>query len=276
MKTFSNPAKSEPKRPIPCALCGGGEFLPLWNLEGFGFSRCPACGLVQQNPQPIPESVLGRYSGEYLDYELRNESAYLALELQALRDVDFPMEGEGRSFLDVGCATGALIQEMSVRGYRASGVEVCKETAEYARAQRGLDVRTDTLERAGLAPLSFDFVHASHVIEHLNDPGLFLREARRVLSDSGRLVVTTPNSDGFQAGIFGPRWRSAINDHLYLFSYSTLTRLLEKEGFRTVRHMTWGGWARGAKPEFLKKPLDRLAKRLGMGDVMVIAAEKAL
>jgi 2-polyprenyl-3-methyl-5-hydroxy-6-metoxy-1,4-benzoquinol methylase len=276
MKTYSNPAKIEPRRSLPCALCGGSEFPPLWKLDGFSFSRCPACGLVQQNPQPVPESVLGRYAGEYLEYELRNESAYLGLEMQALRDVGFPMDGEGRAFLDVGCATGALIQELRSRGFSASGVEICKETAEYARGKRGLDVRTDTLEGSGFAPLSFDFVHASHVIEHLNDPGLFLEESRRVLKDSGRLIVTTPNSDGFQAGIFGPRWRSAINDHLYLFSYSTLTRLLEKKGFRTVRHMTWGGWALGAKPEFLKKPLDRLAKRLGMGDVMVIMAEKAV
>ncbi len=50
--------------------------------------------------------------------------------------------------------------------------------------------------------------------------------------------------------------------------------MLEAAGF-TVRYCgTWGGWPQGMKPAFLKKPLDRLMKTLGWGDVMIIRAEK--
>jgi len=276
MKTFSNSARPEPLRRIPCAVCGGSSFEPLWSLEGFAFRSCSACGLIQQNPQPESSSVIGRYSGEYLEYELANEAAFSDLELKALADVGFRIdEFRGMDFLDLGCATGALLARLAAGGAKARGVEPCFETSAYAREKRGLDVFTGTLEEASLPDASLDAIHASHVIEHMNDPGGFLGEARRLLRDTGVLILTTPNADGFQAGVFGPAWRSVINDHLYLFSYKTLKRLLESRGFRVTAHKTWGGWARGAKPAFLKAPLDRLAKALGLGDVMVLKAEKA-
>jgi SAM-dependent methyltransferase len=276
VKTFSNSAKPEPRRAIPCALCGGSAFEALWRLDGFSFCRCSACGLIQQNPQSESESVIGRYSGAYLEYELANEASFLDLELKALRDVGFAFdEGRGLDFLDVGCATGALVKRLKESGMRARGVEPCPETAAYARTERGLDVFTGTFGEAGLPDSSLDVVHASHVIEHMNDPAGFLAQARQALRGSGILILTTPNADGFQAGVFGSAWRSAINDHLYLFSFRTLKRLLAANGFRVTASKTWGGWARGAKPEFLKSPLDRLAKAFGFGDVMVVKAEKS-
>ena len=40
---------------------------------------------------------------------------------------------------------------------------------------------------------TFDVILASEVIEHLAQPEVFLAEARRVLSTSGVLLLTTPN-----------------------------------------------------------------------------------
>ena len=71
----------------------------------------------------------------------------------------------------------------------------------------------------------------------------------------------------------GPRWRSAIRDHLYLFSARTLRAVLEDEGFSVEYVGTWGGWPAGMRPVRLKRPMDRLAKRLGLGDVMVVRAK---
>ncbi len=255
----------------------------LWNCEGFSFVRCPRCGLIQQNPQPEPEAVRRRYDESYLKYEEEHQESYRDLELRALEDLGFdeavaPLfesarrRGTRPCLLDVGCATGALLSTLRDRGWDCVGVEISSAQAAYGRQRYGLDIIQGTLESARFAERSFDLVHASHLIEHVNDPLSFLREARRILKPEGLLILTTPNADGLQARLLGSRWRSAIYDHLYLFSLRTLGAMLDSCGYAMTRFITWGGWARGLRPACIKPLLDRFAKRCGQGDVMAILA----
>jgi 2-polyprenyl-3-methyl-5-hydroxy-6-metoxy-1,4-benzoquinol methylase len=283
MKTFATASRPEPAARKACALCGHGAFSPLWRLEGYSFVRCRTCGLIQQNPQPLAQAVLRRYGQDYLDYEVARQFEYRDLELLALADLRFeerarPLveearrEGRAPAILDVGCATGALLAHFRDSGWLATGVEACAESAAYGRDRFGLDIRPTTLEAADLGASRFDVVHASHLIEHLNDPAGFLARIRGLLRPGGLLFLTTPNADGFQARLLGKAWRSAINDHLYLFSARTLRSMLERSGFRVDGLVTWGGWAKGLPLSFLKPPLDRAAKKRGYGDVMACVA----
>jgi SAM-dependent methyltransferase len=229
------------------------------------------------NPQPLDREVKGRYGAnhgaDYLAYELKNEKPFLELQLLALKDADF-WELPAGKVLDIGCATGALLAELKKRGWGTTGVEICKEEAEYARKERSLDVRSLPLEEGNFASCSFDAVLASHLIEHLNNPGSLVKEVGRILKPGGRFIVTTPNISGFQAKIFKGAWRSAIFDHLYLFSVKTLSELLKRNGFKIEKIKTWGGLAAGAAPKPIKHIADRAAKRFGFGDVMLIKAVK--
>jgi len=240
------------------------------------------------NPQPKEEEIKKRYSekyGEnYLEYELANEGSFLNLQLLALKDAGFEQvekelfDGEGPvqkpRFLDIGSATGTLLAYLKERGWDCTGVEISEPQAEYARRVKKLDIKNLPLHENNFPPSHFDIVHASHLIEHLNDPSSFIREVSRILKVGGRLYITTPNIDGLQSKLFGGRWRSAIFDHLYLFSKRTLKRLLTKNGFAIEKVSTWGGLAAGIAPLPIKRIFDRAAKRLGFGDVMIIRARR--
>jgi 2-polyprenyl-3-methyl-5-hydroxy-6-metoxy-1,4-benzoquinol methylase len=269
---------------IPCAVCGGGVFRSALCCEGFTYVRCRDCGLVQMNPQPEAVSVQKRYSSvhgdDYLAYETANEAAFLALQRKTLEDAgigrieaQFFPSGR-RRFLDAGCATGALLERMRERGWEVSGVEISTQMAEYGEKNRGLSISTLPLEENGFVENSFDVIHASHLIEHLNNPAVFVREAWRILSTDGLFLVTTPNIAGMQAKLLGGRWRSAIYDHLYLFSAKTLAALLWRTGFVVEQIVTWGGLAQGLAPVPVKRIADRLAKKTGLGDVMMMKARK--
>ncbi|MDR1636456.1 MAG: class I SAM-dependent methyltransferase [Treponema sp.] len=285
VKTWSTPVEEEKRRLIPCALCGGRRFRPRFSCEGFSYVRCVRCGLVQMNPQPEPEQVAGRYreshGEDYLSYELANEGNFLRLQELALEDAGFgeieaELLGSGSRrprLIDIGCATGALLEKLRNRGWESAGLEI-SPSAEYARRERGLDVRGLPLEDCRFPAGSFNVVLASHLIEHLNDPAGFAAEVYRVLAPGGRFLVTTPNISGFQARLFGSRWRSAIFDHLYLFSVKTLSRLLLEKGFTLERILTWGGLAAGTAPAPIKGLADKAAKRLGFGDVTLIRARR--
>jgi 2-polyprenyl-3-methyl-5-hydroxy-6-metoxy-1,4-benzoquinol methylase len=230
------------------------------------------------NPHPVIAAVYSRYDGaDYLEYELANDTAFLNLALLSLSDAGFfqienELPPDKRRLLDVGCATGALLGYLSGRGWQADGVEINGAQAEYARRTRGLNIYQLPLEKNGFADNSYQIVTASHLIEHLRAPRAFLAEVRRVLSPGGRLFIITPNCDGFQARLFKARWRSAIFDHLYLFSAETLSRMLEQEGFTIEKTLFWGGLAAGVAPRPVKIIFDKLAKRFGFGDVMLIRA----
>lgn len=86
----------------------------------------------------------------------------------------------------------------------ASGVEVCRTDIEAAR---GVDVIAD-LQRLPFADASFDLVWCHHVLEQLENDRAALGEIRRVLTASGRLVVSSGVSDEAHTREFGFRDRN--------------------------------------------------------------------
>lgn len=278
MKTFSTAPEGETSVWIRCAVCGSDRTRLYWDCGTYRFQRCLGCGVLYQNPQPVPQDILRRYAEEYYRYELENEENFFRLMMLGLQDVAFdrfesslPAE---RRFLDIGCATGRLLEEMRARGWNTFGVEVCEPSVRHARERRGLEVHLGTLETAPYPEGSFDAVHFSHVIEHVNDPYAFLARVRDLLKPGGNAFIVTPRYTGLQAQLFRTRWRSAIADHLYLFSKSTLVRLCHKVGLEPVAYRTWGGLGVGTAPTWLKRLVDPLAKAWGFGDVMMIRARR--
>jgi SAM-dependent methyltransferase len=68
---------------------------------------------------------------------------------------------------------------------------------------------------AGEADESYDFVLSSHCLEHLHDPFVGILNWFRLLRPGGHLVVTIPDEDLYEQGI----WPSRYNrDHKHTFS----------------------------------------------------------
>ncbi|MBN2655420.1 MAG: class I SAM-dependent methyltransferase [Spirochaetales bacterium] len=280
MKTFSTvPEGPEKSEEIHCPVCGGADFKKKWDCGGFSFSLCRSCRLILQNPQPLFEALDKRYDEEYFRYERENDRIFFNLMIKGLSDIGFdslyPESGVERNFLDIGCATGFLVWHMQNKGWSSRGVEICGPAAEWGIRERRIDIRIGTVEQACFADESFDVVHCSHLIEHLNDPASFLDEVYRILKPGGRFICTTPNASGLQARFFKSRWRSAIGDHMFLFSIETLSRLLVGKSFTIEKVKTWGGLGKGYGPAYLKVFLDRMAKKLNFGDVMIISSRKS-
>jgi 2-polyprenyl-3-methyl-5-hydroxy-6-metoxy-1,4-benzoquinol methylase len=279
VKTYSSAVpRNERFEEVSCPLCGGNETAERLRGVGFRFVRCAACSMVFQNPRPIFEDLRWRYGSDYFSYEIANERNFFSLMRLGLKDIDFTGISadfsKPRRFLDIGCATGMLVEAMKGEGWDVQGVDLCRESAEYGQKTRGVPIFVGTLEEARFPDGHFTTVHFSHLIEHVPDPRGFLQEVRRIISAGGVAVITTPNVDGFQARLFREKWRSAIADHLTLFSPVTLRRLLTETGFSIEKTVTWGGLAQGTAPLFIKKPMDYLAKKWGFGDVMLFLARR--
>ena len=73
----------------------------------------------------------------------------------------------------------------------------------------------DAQHLAGVADDSLDFVHSSHCLEHLVDPREGLRHWFRVVKPGGFLVVTVPDEDLYEQGVFPSTFN---RDHKWTFT----------------------------------------------------------
>jgi SAM-dependent methyltransferase len=67
----------------------------------------------------------------------------------------------------------------------------------------------------GVSDNSFDFVNSSHCLEHMQDPHVALNNWIRVLKTGGYLLLSVPDEDLYEQGIFPSTYNA---DHKHTFT----------------------------------------------------------
>jgi len=67
----------------------------------------------------------------------------------------------------------------------------------------------------GIKDQEYDFVHSSHCLEHLVDPAEGLRNWLRIVRYGGYLVITVPDEDLYEQGVFPSTFN---HDHKWTFT----------------------------------------------------------
>ena len=156
----------------------------------------------------------------------------------------------GKSVLHLGCTnypyTKEAIDADMLLHDSLSGV--AKEVFGFDMDQEGIDLLVErgneNLYRADLEKLEdvelqkeFDLVIAGEMIEHLNNPGLFLEGIKRFLKPEGELLITTINAycavRFLQYGLRGRggSMEPVHPDHVAYYSFRTLSLLLGRHGY---------------------------------------------
>jgi len=154
----------------------------------------------------------------------------------------------GSSVLEAGCASGYVGKVLvETKGCRVTGIELDPHAAREAR-ENGLTVIEGSLEdpqfRASVNE-QFDFVLATDVLEHLRDPAVVLDDFKRWLCPQGRAIIAVPNvatwqirSQLFFRGDFEYQETGILDrTHLHFFTWHTLHKLVESQGWTVVDTM---------------------------------------
>ncbi|MGQ9661503.1 MAG: methyltransferase domain-containing protein [Kiritimatiellia bacterium] len=136
--------------------------------------------------------------------------------------------------LEIGAATGEFLLSCRAEGWETYGVELSQSSAQFAREQYGLDVKTGTIHEAGFPTGFFDVAVAFATLEHVPDPREVAMEIKRVLRAGGYLLLTVPHVNGLSIRLLGRRYRYVCGDHLYYFSGRNLGRMLTSVGFHHI------------------------------------------
>jgi len=157
----------------------------------------------------------------------------------------------GKKVLHLGCTDYPFTKEMIANEMllHFELQKVSKELYGYDFDQKGIDalsaVGVENLYYADLEKLeevalneTFDVIIAGEVIEHLSNPGLFLRGIQRFMNSTTNLVITTINAYcGMRMLTYGLRGQGGTlepvhPDHVAYYSYSTLRVLIERENLK--------------------------------------------
>lgn len=144
---------------------------------------------------------------------------------------------KGKRVLNLGCASGALHEKIKAVAAHLRGIDKSEPADEI--------VDLDTIEpgETGLGiyyvdigePM-FDLIVAGEILEHLSNPGNFLRSLKTF---NCPVILSVPNAFCHP----GKRWIDVgyehVNpDHVAWYSWHTLKVLVERCGF-TVREFYW-------------------------------------
>lgn len=177
---------------------------------------------------------------------------------------------QGGRVLDVGCASGGLLELLRDRASHRAGLELSESAARAARAHAD-EVHCGRIEDAELpfAPDSFDVVILADVLEHLPDSAAGLRRALSFARPGGMLIVSVPNIAHWQARLelLRGRWPSRESGtfdsgHLRFFTIDSLSRMLVDGGLREVQVGTIVPQLRHHVPVALPPPVASRAEPL--------------
>ncbi|OHC01370.1 MAG: hypothetical protein A3H23_06480 [Planctomycetes bacterium RIFCSPLOWO2_12_FULL_40_19] len=146
-----------------------------------------------------------------------------------------PFSGEGK-ILDIGCGNGRYLLTLKKQGWQTYGIEQSPKSSKYARDVLHLEVNTGDLLDSKYQAEFFDVITMWHSLEHLYEPILTLKEAKRILKDDGLLIIAVPNVDSFAAKVFKKYWyQLEIPIHLIAFTPDSITRMLDAAGFKAKK-----------------------------------------
>lgn len=170
--------------------------------------------------------------------------------------MDFVLDRcKGRKILHLGCVDEGLTEEriesrellhfklISVAA-EVWGVDISEEGIQLLQEHGADNLVVGNIERIDeieeLREHDFDIILSTEVLEHLNNPGLFLQGVKKLFKSNTTMIVTVPNGlrlTGLMRQIKG--YEFVHPDHNYWFSYKTVKTLMEKNGYHIEKILTY-------------------------------------
>lgn len=172
-----------------CILCGyDGEMEIKSFVEKRNIIKCPNCEVQFMNPFPTDEEINNIYSKDYFSSWGIGEGE--TVEVADMKRNTFkhilngitPYVNHG-NILDIGTATGFLLEEAKKLGFNTYGIEISKYASSIAKSKFGEEkIHNGTLETCGFKNNYFNLITMCDVIEHIKDPTSTLKIVNRLLN----------------------------------------------------------------------------------------------
>jgi len=243
---------------LTCPFCGERGPSIRYDYDVATIVRCSECSLMWLHPMPNLDDLHEIYTEEYYannqflegdNNYIYGYSDYIAERInkqwgykrftqevkQKLPEELFSGKGNHASWLDIGCGLGYLLDMAFDAGFAVQGIEFNSAAVQYIRSKYTFDVAIGTIEDLPQED-RFHVISMFDLIEHLTNPFSDLKKLRTVIHDNGYLLIQTMDSESWTSRLIGKRLEDfrRIREHLYFFSRTSLTRILEEAGWEVT------------------------------------------
>ncbi len=254
--------KSQVLEYVDCNLCGSDDYTIIYrgkpedavdltkvykaagdDVNTEQIVKCNQCGLLYVNPRIKGDLIVEGYaSGPDKNFvsqahgrELTSKRTLDYVERFVLPTSKKNKKAKKGKILDIGTAGGSFLHVAKESGWDVAGVEPNAWMVEWGNKHYKLNTKAGTIHTVHFPSNQFDVVTLWDVLEHVPDPGAELQEINRILKKGGYLVVNYPDIGSWIARIMRSKWMFLLNVHLWYFTPDTITKLLQKHGYKVVK-----------------------------------------
>jgi SAM-dependent methyltransferase len=211
------------------------------HVEPFSVVRCSTCGQVFVSPRLNPEGREALYGDPayFDDGVYRNAQATLLQRTWSRGRLDLIEDALGGSdrarLFEIGCAYGLFLEAARNRGFLVGGLEFSPVAARTASDRLDRDIEVGEVEHLNHSR-TFDVVVSWDVIEHVPNPGVFMKAVGAMVRPGGVAAFSCPYLDSLPARLLGSRWWNLKPEkHIWHFTVDGLAALLGEHGLEPVR-----------------------------------------
>jgi 2-polyprenyl-3-methyl-5-hydroxy-6-metoxy-1,4-benzoquinol methylase len=202
--------------------------------ETFGLHHDEKLDLLITYPKPTETKLPSYYESEdYISHtdgkRTLFEKVYQYIKNIALKnklDLINGLQPEKGNLLDIGAGTGDFLAVAKQNGWKITGIEP-NEKAKNIAINKGISFveNSELLEKE-----SFDTITMWHVLEHVPNLELQIKELKRLLKPNGTILIAVPNFNSYDAKHYGSYWAAYdVPRHLWHFSKTAIKLLFEKQ-----------------------------------------------
>ncbi len=238
---------------INCPSCGSEDVKKrlevkdyLVSGEIFTLYDCNSCSLRFTWPVPAEENIAPYYKSEnYISHTdthagLINKLYHFVRKYALIQKRKWVEKVTGRhngSLLDIGCGTGAFLNEMKRSGWTVTGLEPDQLARNVSKKQYQITpLSSEALYQ--LPANNFDAITLWHVLEHVYPLHKYLQQLTRLLADEGTLFIALPNYTSYDAIQYYKYWAAYdVPRHLYHFSPAAFLHLASQYHFKCIKQI---------------------------------------
>jgi 2-polyprenyl-3-methyl-5-hydroxy-6-metoxy-1,4-benzoquinol methylase len=235
-----------------CPVCGSVSIQKVLDAKDYTVSHkvfavweCGQCSLRFTQDIPDQSSIVPYYkSEEYISHT--NTSKGLVNNLyQKVRNYTLGVKRklvirqtgvQKGTLLDLGCGTGAFVNEMHTHGWNVTGLEPDADARKLGEQLYQLQIQpADQLYQ--LAPAQFDAITLWHVLEHVHDLHAYIQQLKVLLKEKGKIFIAVPNYTSKDAAVYKACWAAYdVPRHLYHFSPAAVDQLIQRHGMQVEKY----------------------------------------